>query len=269
MGCCASRDKSASGSKENSAYHPKINSIISEAQRLCIRPIEENLDIQPYDLLKYIEELNTEASWNTIKEDLWFYVKSIRGSKFDKTSPVSKVWLHLDEKVPLKKVLDVILLAEKRKNWDDVATVEIFDGTFPGLFYVYQSVMLLGYKNDYVTKTYIKTSGENVAVISCNVEHEKKPIEKGFNRGVIHFNIILISLVNNHTEILIYNQTDPKNKLGKLSADKKIENLDKLCSKLKDEILKDIVKTPSESSADTIDEEKNIDPIKKHNIIEN
>ncbi|CAG9312970.1 unnamed protein product [Blepharisma stoltei] len=258
MGCCASRDK-PTDSKDNKPPHAEKDNIVSEAQKLNIRPIEENLDIQSYDLLKYIEELNSTASWNTIKEDSWFSVKSIRGTKFDQVSPVTRAWLHLDERIPLTKLLDVLLLPEKRKEWDEVTTLEIFDGNFPSLFYLYQSVMLLGFKNDYVTKNLVKTSDDSVVAISYNVENEKKPIEKGFNRGVIHFNVIMVTLVNNRTEITVYNQTDPKNKLGKMSADKKIESLDKWCLKLKTAIMKEVgkqTKLQDNANEDTMIEEE-------------
>lgn len=237
MGCCQSREVILRQKPIDQNSPKQISNLMNQAKTLNIKPIEEGLDSRSYDLVRYVEELNTTAKWETVKDDNFYSIKSVRGSKFDQICPVSKVVIKTEGTISLKLLVDVLTSPEKRTAWDDaVSSYEIVDGKYPDNYISYQTSTLLSFKNDFITKNFIRTYEDKLYIISYDVEHEKKPDLKAITRGIIYMNVIVISLTGGNSEIAVFNQTDLKNTLGKISADQRIQNLDKWVKKLNKEL---------------------------------
>ncbi|CAG9313911.1 unnamed protein product [Blepharisma stoltei] len=233
MGCCYSRDKILQDTDIAK------NSFISEAKYLKLQTLEEENDPKSNELINYIQDLDISDQWELVKDEDWYKVSKLKGSKYNSEYPISKLWFHLEGRVPLRIILDELNTPEKRMAWDkNFKIYEIIGGDFPRNYTIYYLISVLGYKGDYIEKKIISIWNDKVVVITYSVENENKPPINGINRGTTHLGVTIISLLNERTEITMYNQTEPNSTLGKLFTNLAVGKMGAWCKKYKNAIQK-------------------------------
>ncbi|CAG9325798.1 unnamed protein product [Blepharisma stoltei] len=241
MGCCESREvKSIQRSIKNNRTIEFLNvPLISEAKMLQISHLREKGDTKALEIVEYIDELNRANNWKNVKNDGWIKIQKIDGSKYNPDYPVSKIWFHLEERLPLYMILDHLNSPIKRVSWDkNFKSYEIIDGDIQNCYTLYYSLSLLGYKGDYIEKRIIGIHNHMVVVVYYSVDHELKPEIKQFSRGVIHIGFLTIEVVDGRTELCFYNQVDPNYKLSKLFAHIGVSKSDEWCKKFKNILIR-------------------------------
>lgn len=204
-----------------------------------LKKLEDLKDPKLDELVGYIEEIESENKWEEVVLQDWFSVKKLDGSKYNSTYPFTKVQMELEKDIPLHVLLEQFNNPDLRRSWDGgIKKIEIIEGNYPNDFIVYNTLEVLFFKGDYVERKATVIYKDSVMVLCYSVGDEKKPPQKGYNRGCTILSVSIYKNEGQKTKITIFNQTDPNSKLAKAAKDLGPRQLKSWCNKCKNALMK-------------------------------
>jgi hypothetical protein len=209
-----------------------------EASLLAIPHKDQIQNKAVLDILDYVQSIDQLEDWELVKHEDLLTIKKRTGSKYEKDLIVSRLEFYFEFKVDLKLVLDLINSDEWRTKWDknffEFRNVERNDYSE---YLLYSAFKVLTYKTEYVEKKFILVWQDQVFIVVYSVDHPKCPIGD-VNRAHTYFSVIKVFLDDDKTGIVVYNQTDPKNRLARMATGVAIPKLSDWANKLKNQVNK-------------------------------
>ena len=239
MGCCESRDTKQS---IETNYIPKAifkEKVLShQAACLNIQSYKKITDSKGIKILEHVLELENENNWSSVISEQYFSAKKLKESKFNKEFIVTRISIKFDLLVPLKMILDMILLSEERKKWDNfIEYLELLEGdTFSHV--VYKRLKVLFYSAEFIDRQTVVTCNNKVFILTYSTDSNFTPIDKNYVRADNIMGVFMISEKEGGTEIVLINQTDPKTRASCFAGTLGIANQKTWISRLKKNILK-------------------------------
>ena len=238
MGCCESRD---SKQEVNSMQQPvKPQSLIQQAIKMEINALHTLKDGKAREILSHALELEEKNTWISVLCEDKFSAKKLNQSKFNIKFVVTRLYLNLEVLIPLKLLIEMLIMPECRKKWDGyIDEIGIIDSKDHS-YLVFKRLKVLFYSAEFMERYVITMSNDKVYIISYSIEEEFELRDKKSVKAINIMGVIEISEKNFATEIVIISQTDPNSRLSFLAGTLGIEKQKCWIKNFKSKLLKSL-----------------------------
>ena len=236
MGCCESRDykKNLESANMQSPVEPK--ELALEALILKITNLTSIGDSKAENIFNHVNELRKQTNWAPVILEPTVSATKLERSKFSNEFIVTNVKINLELKVPLKIILDLMLISEQRLKWDSVLEhLEVIEGNdFHNI--TYKRIKVLFYTAEFIDRQIVTTFNNNVYIITYSTGEDIVRKDQKYARAHTFMGVFEISEINGNTELAMINQVDPKSKMSFLAGSWGITNQKFWIQRLKDKI---------------------------------
>ena len=238
MGCCESRDLKQ---EDNNIHQPlQPQSLFQQAIKMRIQTLDKLDDLKAREVLEHALELEDQNTWISVLCEDKFSAKKLNKSKFNSKFVVTRLYLNLETLIPLKLLIDMLIMPESRKKWDtyidEIGVLESKDHSY----LVFKRMKVLFYSAEFMERYVITMDNDKVYIISYSIEEEFELRDNKSVKALTIMGMIEISEKCQATEMILISQTDPNSRMSFLAGTLGIEKQKSWIKSFKSKLLKSL-----------------------------